>query len=55
MASTAAHGHDSDRVVINVSGDEFQDEKGELQQLESDLQKMQSNAYASGMLKNLEC
>ena len=55
MASTAAHEHDSDTVVINASSDEFQDEKGNLQQLESDLQKTQSKAYASGMLKNLEC
>ena len=55
MASTAAHGDDQDTVVINVSGDKFQEEKGDLQQLEKDLQKTQSKAYATGTLKNLEC
>ena len=50
-----AHGEEEDAVVINVSRDEFPDEKGDLQQLKKDLRKMQSKAYSSGTLKNLEC
>ena len=55
MANTTAHGDESDTVIINVSGDEFPEDKGDLQQLEKDLQKTQSKAYASGTIKNLAC
>ena len=55
MVGTAAHGDESDALVINTSGDEFPDEKGDLQQLEKDLRITQSKAYASGTLKNLVC
>ena len=55
MVGTVAHGDESDAVIINVSGDKFAEEKGDLQQLEKDLHVTQSKAYASGTLKNLAC
>ena len=55
MVGTVAHGDESDAVIINVSGDKFAEEKGDLQQLEKDLRITQSKAYASGTLKNLAC